>query len=80
MKCKKCENIQKDPITGMLICLTCGNVIEDSQIVQTLEFDTNQNARGTFLDLEKPSYFNSGRNDLSRMIDPTQIRLNKVYK
>ena len=80
MKCKKCENIQKDPITGMLICLTCGNVIEDSQIVQTLEFDINQNARGTFLDLEKPSYFNSGRNDLSRMIDPTQIRLNKVYK
>ena len=64
----------------MLICLTCGNVIEDSQIVQTLEFDINQNARGTFLDLEKPSYFNSGRNDLSRMIDPTQIRLNKVYK
>ena len=80
MQCEKCENIQKDPNTGMLICLTCGNVFEDSQIVQTLEFDTNQNATGTFLDLEKPSYFNSGRNDLSRMIDPTQIRLNKVYK
>ena len=80
MKCKKCENIQKDQITGMLVCLTCGNVFEDSQIVQTLEFDTNQNAAGTFLDLDKPTYYNPVRNDLSRMIDPTQIRLNKVYK
>ena len=80
MKCKKCENIQKDPITDMLVCLTCGNVFEDSQIVQTLEFDTNQNAAGTFLDLDKPTYYNPVRNDLSRMIDPTQIRLNKVYK
>ena len=42
MQCKKCENIQKDPNTGMLICLTCGNVVEESQVVNALEFDEDQ--------------------------------------
>lgn len=81
MKCVKCENIEKDPITGMLICLTCGNVVEESSIVQGIEFDNNQKATGTFIDANKSSYFTPGGfNTLSQMIDPTQMRLNKVYK
>ena len=81
MKCKKCENIHRDPLTGITMCLTCGSVIEESNIVQGIEFDSNQNAQGTFIDSSKPTYFNpSGRNTLSQMIDPTQLRLNKVYK
>jgi len=81
MKCKKCENIQKDPTTGMMICLTCGTVHEESQIVEALEFDDNQNAAGTFMDTNKPSYFYpGGRNALSQMVDQTQRRLNKTYR
>lgn len=82
MKCAKCENVQKDPNTGMTICLTCGNVLEDSNIVQGIEFDGDQKATGTFVGIDGPSYFNKGgaRNTLSQMIDPTQIRLNKVYR
>jgi transcription factor IIIB subunit 2 len=81
MKCIKCENIQKDPVTGMMICLTCGTVHEESQIVEALEFDDNQNAAGTFMDPNKPSYFYpGGRNTLSQMVDQTQRRLNKTYR
>ena len=81
MKCKKCENIQKDPSTGMMICLTCGAVHEEAQIVEALEFDDNQNAAGTFMDLNKPSYFYpGGRNTLSQIVDQTQRRLNKTYR
>ena len=81
MKCKKCENIQRDPNTGMMICLTCGTVHEESQIVEALEFDDNQNAAGTFMDFNKPSYFYpGGRNTLSQMVDQTQRRLNKTFR
>ena len=81
MQCEKCENIQKDPNTGMLICLTCGNVVEESQVVNALEFDEEQKAAGTFMDLNKPSYFYpGGRNTLSQMVDPIQRSLNKTYK
>lgn len=81
MKCLKCENIQKDPNTGMTICLTCGNVVEDSNMIQGIEFDGDQKATGTFVGPEGSTYFHMGsRNTLSHMIDPTQIRLNKVYR
>ena len=53
MKCKKCENIQKDPNTGMMICFTCGTVHEESYLVEGLEFDDNQNAAGTFINFNK---------------------------
>jgi len=42
MKCIKCENIHRDPKSGMMICLTCGTVLEESQVVEALEFDDNQ--------------------------------------
>ena len=81
MQCEKCENIQKDPNTGMLICLTCGNVVEESQVVNALEFDEDQKAAGTFMDFNKPSYFHpGGRNTLSQIIDPAQRNLNKAFK
>ena len=81
MQCEKCENIQKDPNTGMLICLTCGNVVEESQVVNALEFDEDQKAAGTFMDFNKPSYFHpGGRNTLSQMIDPSQRNLNRAFK
>jgi transcription factor IIIB subunit 2 len=81
MKCKKCENIEKDPKTGMMICLTCGLVHEESQLVEALEFDENQNAAGTFMDFNNPSYFYpGGRNTLSQMVDQTQRRLNKTFR
>ena len=81
MQCKKCENIQKDPNTGMLICLTCGNVVEESQVVNALEFDEDQKAAGTFMDFNKPSYFHpGGRNTLSQMMDPDQRNLTKANK
>ena len=81
MQCKKCENIQKDPNTGMLICLTCGNVVEESQVVNALEFDEDQRAAGTFMDINKPAYFfPGGRNTLSQMVDPIQRSLIKTYK
>ena len=81
MQCEKCENIQKDPSTGMLICLTCGNVVEESQVVNALEFDEEQKAAGTFIDSNKPSYFYpGGRNTLSQMVDPIQRSLLKTYK
>ena len=80
MKCKKCENIHKDPNSGMMICLTCGTVHEECQIVEALEFDDNQNAAGTFLDINKPTYFPGGRSILGQMIDSSQRNLNKVYK
>ena len=81
MQCKKCENIQKDPNTGMLICLTCGNVVEESQVVNALEFDEDQKAAGTFMDVNKPTYFYpGGRNTLSQMVDPMQRSLLKSYK
>ena len=82
MKCKKCEKIQEDPNTGMLICLTCGAVIEESHIaVNSLEFDDNQNAAGTFVDINKPSaFYPGGRNISSQNFDPTQRNINKTYK
>ena len=81
MQCEKCENIQKDPNTGMLICLTCGNVVEESQVVNALEFDEDQKAAGTFMDLNKPTYFYpGGRNTLSQMVDPLQRNINKTFK
>ena len=77
MQCEKCENIQKDPTTGMLICLTCGNVVEESQVVNALEFDEDQKAAGTFMDFNKPSYFHlGGWNTLSQIEDSTQRNLN----
>ena len=40
-----------DPKTGIMSCLTCGTVLEESQIVvDALVFDDNQNAAGTFID------------------------------
>ena len=81
MQCEKCEDIQKDPNTGMLICLTCGNVVEESQVVNALEFDEDQKAAGTFMDLNKPTYFYpGGRNTLSQMVDPLQRNINKTFK
>lgn len=81
MQCEKCVNIQKDPNSGMLICLDCGNVVEESQVVNALEFDEEQKAAGTFMDLNKPSYFYpGGRNTLSQIDDPIQRSLNKTYK
>ena len=81
MKCKKCENIQIDPNTGMMICLTCGTVHDESHIVEALEFDDNQNATGTFMDINKPSYcYPGGRNTLSQIVDQTQRRLNKTFR
>ena len=68
MKCKKCENIQRDPITGMMICSTCGTVYEESNIIEAIEFDDNQNAEGTFFDTNKPNYgYKGGRNTLSQL-------------
>ena len=81
MKCIKCENIHRDPKSGMMICLTCGTVLEESQVVEALEFDDNQNAAGTFMDINKPTYFYpGGRNTLSQLVDQNQRRLNKTYK
>lgn len=79
MKCKKCK-IQRDPNSGMMICILCGKVHEESQIVEALEFDENQNAAGTFIDANKPSYFfPGGRNTLSQ-IDSKTRNLFKVFK
>ena len=82
MKCTKCENIHRDPNSGMMICLTCGKVIEESQIaVDVLEFDDNQNAAGTFMDANKPTYFYpGGRNILSQIVDTSTRNLNKTYR
>ena len=67
MQCEKCENIQKDPNTGMLICLDCGNVVEESHVVNDLEFDEDQKAAGTFM-------------DLTQRADPIQRNINKTFK
>ena len=82
MKCKKCENIHRDPSTNMMICLTCGAVFEESQIaVDELEFDDNQNAAGTFMDVNHQTYFYpGGRNTLSQLIDPSQRNLKNTFK
>ena len=82
MQCEKCgETIQKDPKTGMLMCLSCGIVVEESQVVNALEFDEDQKAAGTFMDINKPTYFYpGGRNTLSQMVDPMQRSLLKSYK
>ena len=82
MKCKKCENIHRDTSTNMMICLTCGAIYEESQIaVDTLEFDENQNAAGTFMDAKKPTFFYpGGRNTLSQLIDPSQRNLKNTFK
>ena len=82
MKCKKCENIHRDPRTNMMICLTCGAIYEESQIaVDELEFDENQNAAGTFMDINKPTFFyRGGRNTLSQMFDPSQRNLKNTFK
>lgn len=81
MKCTKCENIHKDPRTGMMICLSCGTVIEESQIaVDELDFDDNQNVAGTFVDVNKQTYFYGRRNILSQNIDSSTRNLNKTYK
>ena len=63
----------------MMICLTCGTVYEESQIVvDALEFDDNQQAAGTFIDQNKQSFiYRGGRNPL--YIDPTQRNLKKVH-
>ena len=79
MKCKKCK-IQRDPNSGMMICINCGKIHEESQIVEALEFDENQNAVGTLIDVNKPSYFfPGGRNTLSQM-DSKKRNLLKVFK
>ena len=53
MKCKKCFHIHKDPNTGMMICTKCNTVYEESQIVEELGFDDNQNVVGTFMDRDQ---------------------------
>ena len=66
MKCKKCENIHRDPSTNKMICLTCGAIYEESLIaVDELEFDENQNAAGTFMDVK---------------YDPSQRNLKNTFK
>lgn len=81
MKCKKCVNVEKDPATGYLICLTCGNVVEDSSIVQGIEFDSNQKATGTFIDSTKGNFYGGAfSSGFCHIMDPIQVRLNKVYK
>ena len=82
MKCKKCENIHKDPQSGMMICLTCGTVHEESQIVvDALEFDDNQNAAGTFMDFNKQTFYYPGRrNILNLMNDPFQRNIKKAFE
>ena len=81
MKCQKCENIHRDPTSGMMVCFTCGTLIEESQIaVDALEFDDNQKAAGTFMDNNKPSYFyRVGRNTLRQMIDSSQRNLKNTF-
>ena len=51
MECEKCENIQKAQNTDKIICLTCGNAVEESQVVNALEFDEDQKAASTFMEL-----------------------------
>ena len=53
MKCKICENIQIDLITGMMVCAKCGRVYEKSHIVEALEFDDNKKAAGKFINFDK---------------------------
>ena len=81
MQCERCENIQKDPNTGMLICLTCGKVVEETQVVNALEFDDEQKAAGTFMDKNKASTFYPGRrNTFNQLEERIQRNLNKVHK
>ena len=49
MKCNKCTNIHRDPVSGVTLCLTCGNVIDDCDIAANVEFDNYQNVQGTYV-------------------------------
>ena len=84
MNCKNCSNgkISKDPVTGMMVCISCGKVYEESLIaVDELEFDDNQNVAGTFFDASKANYFYpGGRNMLGQMLDPSLRNQNKTFK
>ena len=75
MKCNKCTNIHKDPVSGVTLCLTCGNVIDDCDISANVEFDTYQNVQGTYVKFDN----NNTSITISRMFDPIQLRRNKVY-
>ena len=72
MKCKKCENITTDSTTGITVCLDCGNVIEESNIISQLDFDRNKNVNGTLVNL-------TFKNDSLFSFDPIQAKRNKVY-
>ena len=75
MKCNKCTNIHRDPVSGVTLCLTCGNVIDDCDIAANVEFDNYQNVQGTYVKFDN----NNTSMTISRMFDPIQLRRNKVY-
>ncbi len=69
----------KDP-QGFNVCSNCGFIIDDFDVVNELGFD-NQAVQGTFVHNNMINFnFSKNKNSLSLMIDPTQLRLNKVYK
>ena len=80
MQCKKCVNVHKDPITGNMQCRDCGAVIQESQIVDDLEFDENQNVVGTFVGNNKFAFYARGNNALNQMVDSSQRNLTETYK
>ena len=80
MQCKKCVNVHKDPITGNMQCRDCGAVIQESQIVDDLEFDENQNVVGTFVGNNKFAFYARGNNALNQMVDSGQRNLTETYK
>ena len=79
MQCKKCVNVHKDPITGNMLCSDCGAVIQESQMVDDLEFDENQNVVGTFVG-NKFAFYSRGNNGLNQMVDSSQRNLTETYK
>ena len=58
MQCEKCVNIQKDPNTGMLICLTCGENVAVQIDLNKLSISTDCKNEHHFRHIPFNIYYN----------------------
>lgn len=80
MKCTRCNstNIIKDATRGDTVCGSCGQVLEESEVVFDVAFEDTK-VVGTFVN-ENYAGGSFGKSKGSMMLDSSVIRLNKAYK
>jgi transcription initiation factor TFIIIB Brf1 subunit/transcription initiation factor TFIIB len=81
MKCNNCgsSNIIKDASRGDTVCGSCGQVLEESEVVFDVAFE-NTKVVGTFISENMTGFTFTKNKHGTPIIDSSQIRLNKAYR